>query len=174
MCLEYSAYNAEMRSLWCCPECLNAAPKATKHDNTPVRNVSTRGCKRTTPNSPPISSENIVMSKEIIREVVQDIIKESTSNIVSKMQESIINILNNELKPVRDELLQIIRSFKNLKLIYHPLFRIYSSLALLLQHMRDNVLNMKKKPKHYLEFTIIMVMILVAKKPEEFSHLSHG
>ncbi|CAG5003151.1 unnamed protein product [Parnassius apollo] len=123
MCLEYSAYNAEMRSLWCCPECLNAAPKATKHDNTPVRNVSTRGCKRTTPNSPPISSENIVMSKEIIREVVQDIIKESTSNIVSKMQESIINILNNELKPVRDELLQISESMNFLNSQYEDMKR---------------------------------------------------
>lgn len=59
----------------------------------------------------------------------------------------------------------LVRSFKNLKLIYHSLCR---SIVLWLYFFKtweiDNFLNMKKKLKHCLEFRIIIVMILVTTR----------
>lgn len=107
MSLDETLLNSEMRAVWSCPECIRNTPKTTRKDNTPIRNVNfARGSKRQAPTSPPTPG-NQTITRDDVREAVQEVINQNMKDILSKMQESIAKMFDKELKPIKEELFEI-------------------------------------------------------------------
>ncbi|CAG4963417.1 unnamed protein product [Colias eurytheme] len=105
MGLDEASLSPEMRSVWSCPDCVRAIPRASNNDNTPLRNVSTvRGNKRQAVNSPPMVNVSPTITREDIKDVVQEVLKDTLNNLFAKMNDNIVNAINSELKPLKDEI----------------------------------------------------------------------
>ncbi|CAG4985159.1 unnamed protein product [Colias eurytheme] len=103
--LDKTSLTLETRANWYCPECVRSEPKTMKNDNTPIRNVSTtRGSKRQALNSPPMHTNQMPITRDDIREVVQEVFQDTLNNFLSKIHEDFLKTLNKELKPIREEL----------------------------------------------------------------------
>lgn len=97
----------EVLEQWCCPQCICSAPKGKKSDSTPVRNVSTsRGNKRQALNSPPVDKQNDSLTRGDIKDILE-VMKRSMDENFAEMRRSMINVFNEELKPIKHELSQL-------------------------------------------------------------------
>lgn len=90
-------------STWKCPTCMTSTPKVCRNDSTPIRNISMiRGSKRQAIGSPSPPSSSI--DKEDLRSVIKGIIKEEFSEMLVKINETIISTINQELEPLKKEM----------------------------------------------------------------------
>ncbi|XP_022820402.1 uncharacterized protein LOC111352238 [Spodoptera litura] len=90
-------------SAWKCPTCMSSAPKVGRSDSTPIRNVSmNRGPKRQAIASPSPPSSS---SKENdIRCIIKEIIGEELSEMLVRINETIVGTISRELEPLRLEM----------------------------------------------------------------------
>ena len=95
---------------WICPLCCKAS-KGLRNDNTPVRdalspnqssNVSYRTKKRVALSSPPEIPETPVLQNEI-----REIIREEIKAFMVDMKQTMSKLLSDELKVVKEELLEV-------------------------------------------------------------------
>lgn len=94
---------------WKCPTCVSSAPKVSRNDSTPIRNVSTnRGNKRQAIGSPSPASKS--KDKDDIRSAIKEIIKEEFSEMLERINETIICTINQELEPLKKEMQGILDS----------------------------------------------------------------
>lgn len=97
------------RKSWKCPTCLSSIPRMSRNDSTPIRNVNTsRGNKRqaTEAPSPPMPE----CTKEDIRSIIQEIIKQECNNMLKQINTNIMCTINKELAPIREEMKEINKS----------------------------------------------------------------
>lgn len=108
-CLSYN--NTDITSLqststWTCPSCDRDKPKQRSSKNPPMRPnsfVTTRPIKRTALNSPPgVAVEPI--SKDDVRDIVQEVVKKEISGLMSLIGDNIKNVISNELAPFKKEM----------------------------------------------------------------------
>ncbi|CAK1586053.1 unnamed protein product [Parnassius mnemosyne] len=96
------ARDSEAYDKWKCPECINLAPKTSKKDCTPTRNITTtRGNKRPALNSPPKASP---VTSENVRTIVQDVIKKEFNDMLKQLNNSMIGVITKELEPIKNEM----------------------------------------------------------------------
>lgn len=104
---------------WSCPSCSNKNPKVPRDDNTPVRyniNVTTRAPKRQALNSPPKSPNSFnTLTTDDIRNVVQDVLQDQLSNMLTKINDSIALLMSEELRSVKQELKSAVDSVNAVK-----------------------------------------------------------
>lgn len=110
VCLSISEIptDSEAYSDWKCPGCMSVsqAPKPSKKNSTPVRNVSTiRGNKRPALNSPPEPAPAV--TSEEVRSIVQEVIKTEFASMIQQINGTIVNIVNRELAPIRKDFEQL-------------------------------------------------------------------
>ncbi|CAK1551419.1 unnamed protein product [Leptosia nina] len=106
LALDISSVSTEMEKIWTCPECVENI-RVSKTDDTPVRNISTtRGNKRVALNSPPMAKDTVNITREDIRNIVQEVFKEILADTLSKFNDTI----NNEIKPLRDQICSLTES----------------------------------------------------------------
>ncbi|CAG4945088.1 unnamed protein product [Parnassius apollo] len=89
------------------PQCTNNAPRCSKQDSTPLRNINTgRGTKRPALNSPPNTT---ALNGADVKIIVQDVIrtKLSGTSILKEINNSLMEIINKELKPIKKEMKEI-------------------------------------------------------------------
>lgn len=108
-CMSITAEDFETASSWNCPNCLAQAPRSSKEDCTPLRNVSVnRGCKRQAMSSPsPPAASSDLSDTGDLRATIQDVIKAEFNNMLKRFNESIKLAINRELKPIREEIKDI-------------------------------------------------------------------
>ena len=77
------ANNYKVPVKWHCPKCLNAGPKPSRSNNTPLRNISTtRGNKRQAVGSPPQAPAEINIAPDDIRQLIQEAVKKGANGDV--------------------------------------------------------------------------------------------
>lgn len=104
---------------WSCPDCSSKNPKLPRDDNTPVRynsNVTTRGPKRQALNSPPKSPNSCkTLTTDDIRSVVEDVLQDQLSSMLTKINDSISTLMCEELCSVKQELRGVVDSVNAVK-----------------------------------------------------------
>lgn len=107
MSLDEISFSTERRANWYCPECNRNTPKGSKKDSTPISNVTNvRGSKRQALTSPPMQASKNVTRDDIL-DAVQEAMGQHMQDFMSKMQGTIATLFDKELKPIKDELLEI-------------------------------------------------------------------
>lgn len=105
-CMSITAKDFEAISNWNCPNCLARAPRTSKDDCTPLRNVSVnRGSKRQALSSPspPAASSNT----SELRVTIQEVVRAEFNIMLKQFNESIKFAINKELMPIREEMKEI-------------------------------------------------------------------
>ncbi|CAK1555307.1 unnamed protein product [Leptosia nina] len=121
MSLDDNSFSPEMENVWTCPECVRQVRKGFKNDNTPVRNVSTsRVNKRLALNSPVVEKEESI-TRESVCSIVQNCLSEVMKDSFAKLNESIKLNIQNEMKPLREELITMNTSMTLLLAQYEEL-----------------------------------------------------
>lgn len=124
---------------WKCPACLNLGPKISKSDSTPLRNVSTtRGNKRQALGSPP-QTGNITLSRDDIRQLIQDAIKKEQTEMLSKFTET----LNRELQPIKEQMDKMDKSMAFMNLQYEDLLKEHAASKEIVKELQKENLDMK-------------------------------
>ncbi|KAF9411534.1 hypothetical protein HW555_009682 [Spodoptera exigua] len=94
--------SSKIVSTWKCPTCLSGTPRVCKSDATPIRNVSmSRGSKRPAIESPSPPSSKY---KQDLDSVINGIIKRELSEMLVRINETIICTINKELEPLKKEM----------------------------------------------------------------------
>ncbi|XP_063634819.1 uncharacterized protein LOC134805444 [Cydia splendana] len=110
-CVWAPGFEPEYASLadWKCPACVSNIPKGTRHDSTPVRNVTTvRGNKRPALNSPPTPAAAV--TAEDVRTIVQTLLKQELENTVKEITSSLSKTIADHLEPIKAEIKEMKQS----------------------------------------------------------------
>ena len=100
----------------------NVSP-TNKTENTPLRNVSNaRGNKRQALGSPPQATTD-VLSRNDVREIIEEVMKTELSLMLSKFNDNMNNILNRELKPIKEKIASMDDSMKFMNSQYEDLLK---------------------------------------------------
>ena len=122
------ADNYKVPAKWHCPECQNAGPKPSRSDNTPLRNISTtRGNKRQAVGSPPQAPAEIKIAPDDIRQLIQEAVKKGQTEMFNKFIESMKLILNQQLKPIQDQMENMEKSMAFINHQYEDLLKKHTS-----------------------------------------------
>ncbi|XP_052753969.1 uncharacterized protein LOC128201331 [Galleria mellonella] len=111
LCLSIDEIGKDSRifRIWKCPGCLNQTPKSLRSDSTPVCNSSTpRVSKRPALNSP--SPIGMSATKEDMRSIIQEVIKEEFSAMIERINTSMINTIIEHMEPIKREISDIVHS----------------------------------------------------------------
>lgn len=120
--------NYNIPAKWHCPECLNSGPKATKSDNTPLRNVSTtRGNKRQAVGSPPQAPTENTLAPDDIRQLIQETIKKVQTEMHTQFIDNMKLTLKQQLQPIRDQMESMEKSMAFMNNQYEDLFKKYTA-----------------------------------------------
>lgn len=107
VCIAENSVTSEQILTWKCAACTISAPKTTKKERTPSRNVcNTRGSKRPALSSPPQSSPE-KPDHDFIRKTIEDVISKQMDGLISKMKNMITYTISRELKPIQEEITQM-------------------------------------------------------------------
>lgn len=107
MSLDASLFGTDMRTGWNCPECGSNTSKSGKKDDTPVRNVSNvRGSRRPAQHSPP-TQENSSISRNDLREAIEEVMDRKIDEIFFRMENRISNIIDSKMKPLEEDMTEI-------------------------------------------------------------------
>ncbi|KAF9405079.1 hypothetical protein HW555_014025 [Spodoptera exigua] len=124
---------------WQCPTCINSGPKISKSDSTPLRNVSTtRGNKRPALGSPP-KTDNITLSCDDIRQLIQDAVKKEQAEMLSKFTET----LNRQLQPIKEQMDKMDKSMLFMNSQYEDLLKEYCASKETVKELQKENLEMK-------------------------------
>lgn len=95
-----------------------------KNEITPLRNVSTtRGNKRQARGSPPQETTENVLSRNDVRDIIQEVMKTELSLMLSKLNETMIEILNKKLQPINAKIDAMDDSMKFINRQYEDLLK---------------------------------------------------
>ncbi|CAG4982136.1 unnamed protein product [Colias eurytheme] len=109
---------------WICPICVSQTPKTKNNDNTPVRfnpNITVRGNKRQALQSPPGTSTT--MAEDSVRAIIQEVIGNQFDTLIGKFTAAMKDILNSELKSMREEIKDIRDSVSFMSLQYEDILK---------------------------------------------------
>lgn len=77
------------------------------------------------PNSPPLSHPECVITREDVGDVVQETMRTQFEQMLSKINEVIIDTLNTKLKPLKDEMKDMISSMEHMNLQFEEVLKQY-------------------------------------------------
>lgn len=90
---------------WYCSDCTSLISNSSKKESTPSRNVTiTRGNKRPALNSPPHTT---AVTTEDVRSIVQEVIKAEFASMLQQITDTILNVVNKELEPIRHDIREL-------------------------------------------------------------------
>lgn len=122
----------------------DTSPK-NKHEKASLRNVSTtRGNKRQALGSPPQVTTEKLLSRDDVREIIQDVMKSELSIMLSKLNETIMAILNRELQPINAKIAAMDDSMKFMNSQYEDLIKEHVSSKETVIQLRKENLEMSK------------------------------
>lgn len=122
--LEEKLITSESATAWVCPTCLSKVPKGNKNDNTPARNVSmNRGNKRTAPNSPPVIESEVNVTRDDVRNIIQEIMQTNLNSLVTKFNGMLVSALNSKLAPIEKEIVEIKTSMEFMNDSYEKILK---------------------------------------------------
>lgn len=106
--------NSRKAASWICPSCSNNPPKAKKNDNNPIRQYllpTTVKKKASSVTSLDLNSE-CPLTREDVSFIVQDTMQSQFDEMLTKMNDAMINALNSKLNPFRDEIRDLVNSME--------------------------------------------------------------
>lgn len=119
-----------------------------KHENTLCNVSNTRGSRRQAVGSPPQSStENILISRDDVREIVQEVMKAELSIMLSKLNETMNAILNRELQPINAKIAAMDDSMKFINSQYEDLLKEHASSEEIITKLQKENLEMSNNIK---------------------------
>lgn len=135
--IEENILTPKRAASWKCPNCLNHLPKG-KNDNTPVRNVTTsRGSKRQAVNSPPLAQHAGQLSPDDIGDIVQRRMQKQFDEMLSKINYSFANLLNNKLKSIQSEISEVVKSMEHINDQFEELRKEHKSALITMANLQS-------------------------------------
>ncbi|XP_063891679.1 uncharacterized protein LOC135117140 [Helicoverpa armigera] len=123
---------------WQCPACINSGPKISRSDSTPLRNVSSNRANKRPALSPP-KTDNITLSCDDIRQLIQDAVKKEHTEMLSKFTET----LNRELQPIKEQMDKMDNSMLFMNSQYEELLKEYAASKDTVKELQKENLEMK-------------------------------
>lgn len=110
---------------WICPLCRSTTPKPVKNDNTPTRNVTTtRGNKKKSRNSSPSEvNPEPAITRSDVRDIVREVMQSQLKEMITTLNGNIMDMLCRELKPLKEEMSEIVASMTFLNGQYEDLVK---------------------------------------------------
>ncbi|XP_047032296.1 uncharacterized protein LOC124641458 [Helicoverpa zea] len=153
-----------------------------KTDTTTLRNVSTtRGNKRQALSSPPQVATEEKLSRDNVRQIIQEVMKTELSQMLLKINESTNNILNRELQPIHEKIAVMTDSMTFMNSQYEDLLKehaaskeIIKDLQRVNMDMKNNIGDLKERINQLEQQTRsnnIEIQCLPEKKQENLFHI---
>lgn len=115
------------------------------HEKAPLRNVSTtRGNKRQALGSPPQATTENILSRDDVRDIIQEVMKTELSTLLSKFNETMIATLNKELQPINEKIAAMDNSMQFMNSQYEDLLKEHASSKETIIELQKENLEMSK------------------------------
>ncbi|KAF9407451.1 hypothetical protein HW555_012529 [Spodoptera exigua] len=142
--IEANSVSVDQQKKWICPACVILTPKPKVSDHTPIRNVcATRGNKRQALNSPPQTSPESPINREYISKTIEEVMAKHMDDLLLKINRTVTETINRELKPIREEILQMSASLSFLNQSYEEIVKEHKEAKQYIKDLQSDNLKLK-------------------------------